>query len=92
MAIIRRGEIIATTTPARAMKQIEGRVWEAYVPREYAAELRAHSNLISTQLIAGAARVRILSDHGCPAEGFLPTQPTLEDYYFNLVNQANEKE
>src|SRR6478672_4119223 len=33
-AVIRRGEIVAATSTEAALKELEGRVWEATVPRE----------------------------------------------------------
>lgn len=93
MAIIRKGSIIAVGTPAAAVRQIAGRVWEADVSLETARELKARLDVISAQMFEGRVRLRILSQDGSPgaAAGFAPATPTLEDYYFSLVNREAGK-
>jgi ABC-2 type transport system ATP-binding protein len=87
MAIIRRGAIIATCTPAEAITQITGRVWEAVVSREEAIAMKTKLKVISAQIFAGLNRLRAYSENGPPSDEFTPVTPTLEDYYFSLVNQ-----
>ncbi len=87
MAILYRGEILATDTPATAMEQITGRVWEAVVSMPAAQDYKSRLSVISAQMIAGQVRLRIFSENGRPDEGFSPAPPTLEDYYFSLVNR-----
>jgi ABC-type multidrug transport system ATPase subunit len=87
MAIIRRGEIIATREPRDALGELTGRVWEATVAREEAARLKPRLAVVSSQMYAGDVRLRVISDNGCPGDGFAPASPTLEDYYFSLVNR-----
>ncbi|HEX6625559.1 MAG TPA: ABC transporter ATP-binding protein [Pyrinomonadaceae bacterium] len=89
MAVIRRGEIIAACTPREAVRQIDGAVWEATVARERVAPLKARFRVISTQAFEGRVRVRVLARGARPAEEFAPAVPTLEDYYFSLVVQAD---
>ena len=89
MAVIRQGEILVFTAPARAVSELSGSVWEANVPREKLAEIKARCRVLSSQMVAGLARLRVLSKNGRPGEGFVPAQAVLEDYYFDLVNQEN---
>jgi hypothetical protein len=70
------------------LKQLEGRLWEATVPREQVAALEANGKIISKQMAGKNTRVRILSEDGKPAESFTPAAVTLEDFYFTVVNQA----
>ncbi len=88
MAIIRHGEIIAACAPAEAIKRIAGRVWETTVERATAAELKSRLKIISAQISAGLVRLRAFSDHEQPSAQFTPATPTLEDYYFSLINQT----
>lgn len=88
MAIIRRGEIIASGAPAQALSQLDGRVWEATVAYETAAEWKRRLNILSAQMYNGRVRVRALADNEQPDAAFAPTTPTLEDFYFSLVNQG----
>lgn len=87
-AVIRGGKILAATSPEAALAELEGRLWEATLPREEVARLKANGKVISTQLASGGMRVRILSENGKPAESFFAASPTLEDYYFTVVNQG----
>jgi len=86
-AVIRRGEIMTATSPETALAGLEGRIWEATVPREQAAGLSASGTVISQQMAGGRTRVRMLSENGKPAEAFVPVTATLEDHYFIVVNQ-----
>jgi ABC-2 type transport system ATP-binding protein len=90
MAIIRKGEIIAQSAPSQAVEQMNGRVWEATVLREALAEWRARLPIISSQMFEGRVRLRVLSEAARPDEIFQLATPTLEDYYFHLVNQTSK--
>jgi ABC-type multidrug transport system ATPase subunit len=85
MAVIRRGEIVASTTPREALASVAGSVWEATVERERAAAFKKSLRVISAQAFGGRVRVRVLSPAARPAEEFAPAQPTLEDYYLGLT-------
>jgi len=87
-AVIRRGEIVAATSTEAALRELDGRVWEATVPREQLAGLEANGKVISKQMAGGSVRVRVLSESGKPAEPFLAAPTTLEDYYFVVVNRG----
>ena len=85
MAVIRRGRIVAATTPREALASVAGSVWEATVERARAAELRKSLRVISQQAFEGRVRVRVLSPAARPGEEFAPAVPTLEDYYLDLT-------
>ena len=85
-AVIRGGKILAATSPEAALAELEGRIWEATVPRDQLDAIKARVKVMSTQLAGGSARIRVISDDGKPAEPFVPTTATLEDYYFKVVN------
>ena len=87
MAVIRQGAIVASTTPQQAIDQLKDSVWEATVPREQVAALKSRYQVISSQMLGGQARVRVISKGVRPSEEFKPATPVLEDYYFDLVNQ-----
>jgi ABC-2 type transport system ATP-binding protein len=88
MAIIRQGEILAQAAPSQAVKQMRDCVWEATVSREALAEWESRLKIISSQIFEGRIRLRVLSQTARPDEIFQPSTPTLEDYYFQLVNQT----
>lgn len=86
-AVIRSGRIVTATSPESALAELEGRIWEATLPREQVADLKTSGKVISTQMAGGRTRVRLLSKNGKPAEPFIPVTATLEDHYFITVNQ-----
>lgn len=88
MAVIRQGAILASITPHQAIEQLKDSVWEAAVPREQVAALKARHHVISSQMFGGRARLRVISNGVRPSEEFTPATPVLEDYYFDLVNRA----
>lgn len=87
MAIIREGEILVSTTPSAAIKDLDGSIWEATVPQERVATLKTRCRVLSSQMVGGLVRLRVTSINGPPSEEFTPSHAVLEDYYFNLVNQ-----
>jgi ABC-type multidrug transport system ATPase subunit len=90
MAVIRKGEILASCTPREAVEQLEGSVWEASVPRESVAAFKSRHQIISAQAFEGKTRLRVLAKGGAPCAEFLPAAPSLEDYYFSIVSRTPE--
>jgi len=87
MAVIRQGAILASITPQQAIDKLKDSVWEATVPREQVAAFKSRHQVISSQMLGGNARLRVISRTERPNEEFTPATPVLEDYYFDLVNQ-----
>ena len=87
MAIIRNGTILSSCTPRQAVDQLKESVWEATVPREKVAAMKSQHQVISSQMYDGQARLRVISKRERPSEEFIPANPVLEDYYFDLVSQ-----
>ena len=87
-AVIRGGQILAATSPETALAGLDGRIWEATLPREQVADLKATGKIISKQMAGGRTRVRMLSENGKPADPFVAVTATLEDHYFIVVNQV----
>jgi len=87
MAVIRHGEILVTCSPPEAIDQLRESVWEATVPREMVSALKSRCQVISSQMFAGLARLRVISKGERPGEEFTPATPVLEDYYFDLITR-----
>ena len=87
-AVIRGGKILTANSPEDALAGLEGRIWEATLPREQVADLKASGKVITTQMAGGRTRVRMLSKNGKPADPFVAVPATLEDHYFIVVNQV----
>jgi ABC-type multidrug transport system ATPase subunit len=88
MAIIQKGKIVSESTPQHAVDKLKDAVWEATVPREQLSAFKSQFNVISSRMVAGQARLRVISRDQRPSEEFTPAMPILEDYYLDLVNQA----
>lgn len=84
MAIIRKGEILASCTPYEATNKLKGNIWEALVTREQLDSFKSKLKVISTHNFEGRIRLRVFSKGERPAEDFAIATPTLEDYYFCL--------
>ena len=84
MAIIHRGEVLLAGEPARLTEALEGRVWQAVVPREALESTRTALPVISTRLTAGRTLVNVVAN-APPAVGFTPVAPSLEDVYFAAI-------
>lgn len=92
MAIIRHGEILTSCTARHAIDGLKDSVWEAAVPREHASALKARCQVISSHMLGGMARLRVISKGERPGEEFTPAAPALEDYYFDLVSQPEQSQ
>jgi ABC-2 type transport system ATP-binding protein len=90
MAIIRHGEILASCTPRQAIDGLKDSVWEAAVPREQVSALKARCQVISSHVLGGMARLRVISKRERPGAEFTPAAPALEDYYFDLVRRSEQ--
>lgn len=86
MAIIRKGKILIACEPQKAIQEIANSVWEATISPDQVSELRRIHNLVSTQMIGGLSRVRVISETR-PSEQFAPVSPALEDVYLSYVTR-----
>ena len=86
MAIIRKGKILITCEPQKAIQEIANSVWEATISPDHVSELKRLHNLVSTQMIGGLSRVRVISETR-PGEQFASVSPALEDVYLSHVTR-----
>src|SRR4029077_20738088 len=87
-AVIRKGKLVAETSPSAARGAIAGKIFEGRVA---ASELDALSRLrrvTQAILVEGQNRVRIYDPTGEPPAGFEPVPATLEDAYLLLMQDA----
>lgn len=88
MAILAAGTVRRQGVPADLVAQLDGRVWERFIARSELPACRERHNVISSRLLAGRLRVRVLAD--CrPDAGFAPAAPDLEDVYFSVLNEVS---
>jgi len=84
LAIIDRGEILLTATPAQAIEELRGRVWRRIVSRDELPALERDQAVISTKLKAGQTVAHVYAEQSPGAE-FEPVEPDLKDVYFAVM-------
>jgi len=90
MAIMDRGRVLVVQPPAEAVAGLRGRLFEKIVDRAELAALVGRLPVISTRLVGGRSRVRVLA--GAPPEpGFVLAEPELEDVYFAVRRGAERQ-
>jgi ABC-2 type transport system ATP-binding protein len=87
-AVIRKGRLVALTSPSEARGAIDGKIFEGRVPREEMDEVRRRLRVTQAVLVEGKNRVRIYQADGKPPAGFEPVPATLEDAYLLLMQDG----
>jgi ABC-type multidrug transport system ATPase subunit len=90
-AVIRKGRLVAQTSPTEAREAIDGRVFEGRLGREELDEVhRRHLRVIQSVLVEGKNRVRVYQPEGGVPTGFEPVPATLEDAYLLLMQDVSQ--
>lgn len=84
MAIINKGEVLYQGSPADALKDIEGKIWEKQVPKAELETLRTTHTIISEKLVGGSPVIHVLAGAD-PGDGFITVEGDLEDVYFSYI-------
>ncbi|HJQ37693.1 MAG TPA: ABC transporter ATP-binding protein [Thermoanaerobaculia bacterium] len=84
LAIIDRGEILLTATPARAIAELRGRIWRRTITRDELPALEREHLVISTKLLAGQTIAHLYAETP-PGAGFETVEPDLKDVYFAVM-------
>jgi ABC-2 type transport system ATP-binding protein len=87
-AVIRRGRLVAQTSPGEALAPLRGKIFEGRVPREQLDEVRLRLRVTQAILVEGQNRVRIFEPTGEPPLGFEPVPATQEDAYLLLMQDV----
>jgi ABC-type multidrug transport system ATPase subunit len=91
-AVIRKGRLVAETTPGDARSAIAGTIYEGAVDRADLAEFESNWTVTQAVLMEGRNRVRVHASGGEPPAGFVPVEATLEDAYLLLMRGAAGEE
>jgi ABC-type multidrug transport system ATPase subunit len=84
LAVIDRGEILLTATPAQAIAQVRGSIWRRSISREELSAFEREHAVISTKMNAGQIIAHVYAQHS-PGAVFEPVEPDLKDVYFAVV-------
>ena len=84
-AVIRKGRLVAQTSPSEARGAITGKIFEGRVAAAELDEIRQRLRVTQAILVEGKNRVRIYEPAGQAPAGFEPVPATLEDAYLLLM-------
>jgi ABC-type multidrug transport system ATPase subunit len=88
-AVIRRGKVVARTTPAEARRDLEGKVFEGIASPVELDDLRNTRHVTQAHLVEGRNLVRLYEPQGDAPPGFERVPPTLEDAYLVLMREPS---
>jgi hypothetical protein len=87
--VIRKGRLVAQTSPTEARQAIDGKVFEGRLRSDEMEEFRRRQmRIIQSVLVEGKNRVRVYQPDGTDPFGFEPVAATLEDAYLLLMQDA----
>jgi ABC-type multidrug transport system ATPase subunit len=86
MAIIAKGRIVATGSPAELTAALKGHIWKKIVPKTELETYRAKYTVILSRLVGGQTMIHIVSQSD-PGDGFAPVDAGLEDVYFATLDR-----
>jgi ABC-2 type transport system ATP-binding protein len=88
-SILQGGRIVADMTPGAAVAGLDSKLFEGVIPSDRYDAIGRTCRVISRLSSApGYVRLKVYSEQGPPAEGFVPATGTLDDVYFQLVGDA----
>jgi ABC-2 type transport system ATP-binding protein len=89
MAIMLRGRIVASDTPAALTAALRGRIWSQMIDKAELPALRERCHVITTRLRGGRSVVRVLAD-SAPDPQFEPAAAGIEDVYFSTLQSQRD--
>jgi ABC-2 type transport system ATP-binding protein len=84
MAIINKGEVVATGNPNDLVDSMNGKIWQKMIEKSEVAAYEAQYHVIAKQLKMGKTEINVLAD-SLPAEGFKAAEANLEHVYFAKI-------
>jgi len=84
MAVLYEGNLLAHTSPLKAIEELKGSVWKRIVPKAEIESLSHEVPLLSSRLLHGEGMLRAFSKTKLGSE-WKAAEPDLEDVYFALI-------
>jgi ABC-type multidrug transport system ATPase subunit len=91
MAVMANGKLILQGKPADLTMKLNGQIWRKVIDKSSLSEHLTMYPVISTRIIAGQIQLFVLANE-CPAAGFEPFYPGLEEVYFSALFGEQRKE
>lgn len=85
MAIIKKGEIILQGNPNDFVAALKGKIWQKQIQKAELEQYKTNSKVISSYYVGGKLNIQVYSEKTIPE--FEAINPTLEEVYFNNLNQ-----
>ncbi|MEM6866679.1 MAG: ABC transporter ATP-binding protein [Bacteroidota bacterium] len=89
MAIIGKGEVILTGKPEEVEASLNGKIWEKQIERPDLKVYQEKYDVIANHFHMGKMMITVVADD-MPDGGFYRKAPTLEDVYFNLIQNQQK--
>lgn len=86
MAIINKGQVVASGSPAETLAQVEGRIYGKLIEKAELENYQRSFKVLNSRLIGGKPMIFVVAD-GHPGDGFSLIEATLEEVYFYHINQ-----
>jgi ABC-type multidrug transport system ATPase subunit len=86
-AVIRKGRLVAQTSPSEARAALAGRIFEGRVAADELTAISRRLRVTQAVLVEGKNRVRIYEPEGQAPAGFEPVAATLEDAYLLMMQE-----
>jgi ABC-type multidrug transport system ATPase subunit len=88
MAIIHEGKVLYEGDPQTAISQLSGRIWKRSIEKSELAQYEQSHQVVSNKLVGGRPFLHVFSPQS-PGDGFLATEPDLEDVFFTKIRNWN---
>jgi ABC-2 type transport system ATP-binding protein len=88
MAIIHEGKVLFEGAPQAAISELDGRIWKRSIDKPELAQYEETYRVVSNKLVGGRPFLHVFGEQ-LPGEGFLPSQPDLEDVFFTKIRHWN---
>lgn len=84
MAIIHEGKVLYEGEPQAAISQLAGRIWQRTIEKTELARYEQTFRVVSNKLVGGRPFLHVYGEEP-PGDGFVPSQPDLEDVFFTKI-------
>jgi ABC-2 type transport system ATP-binding protein len=88
MAIINKGEVVATGNPNDLVADLNGKIWQKTIEKAELPAYEAAFHVIAKQLKMGKTEINVFAEHQ-PAEGFKMAEANLEHVYFAKIAEKS---